>query len=74
MVFSVADVPVYAFPNVIVMGHMFACLFVSAAKYKIRIHQKVGLLCGRFHLPMLVSSSAGRLLGDAHTVYSLLFE
>ena len=32
-----ADVPMYAFPKLIFMERMFACLFVSASKYKIRI-------------------------------------
>ena len=68
------DVPVYAFPKLIFMECMFACLFVSASKYKIRIQQKLGLLRGRCHPPMLASSNAGQLLGQAHTVYTLLFE
>ena len=69
-----ADVPVYAFPKLIFMECMFACLFFSASKYDIRIHRKLGLLRGRCHLPILASSDAGRLLRQAHAVYALLFE
>ena len=58
-----ADVPVYAFPKLIFMERMFACLFISASKYKIRIQQNLGLLCGRCHPPMLASSNASQLLG-----------
>ena len=66
--------PVYAFPKLIFMERMFACLFVTAAKYKVRIQQKLTLLRARCHPPLVVSSPAGRLLGQAHALYVLLFE
>ena len=70
----VADVLVYAFPKLIFMERPFACLFVFASKYKIRIQQKLRLVRDRRHPPMLASSNAGRLLGQSHTVYTLPFE
>ena len=70
--YQAADVPVYAYPKMILMECMFACLFFSAPKYKIRIQQKLGLLCGRCYPPMLASWNAGGLPGQAHVVYSLL--
>ena len=56
------------------MERMFACLFVSASKYKIGIQQKLGLLRGTCHPPKLVFSNAGRLLGQAHRGHTLQFE
>ena len=69
-----ADVPVYAFPKLIFKERMFACLVVSASKQKIQIQQKLALLHGRCHPHMLTSLNAGGLLGQAHVVYTLLFE
>ena len=56
------------------MERMFACLILSHSKYTIRIQQKLVLLRGKCHPPMLASSNAGRLLGQAHAMYILLFE
>ena len=67
-------VPVYVLPKLIFMGCMFACLFVCASKYKIRIQPKLGLLRGRCHPPMLASLNACRLLNEAEAVYTLVFE
>ena len=55
-------------------GAYFRIFFVSAPKYAIHIQQILGLLRGSCHPPMLASSNAGRLLGQAHGVFTLLFE
>ena len=69
-----ADVPVPAIPRLIFMDHMFACLFVFAFKYKIRMQRKLGLLRGWCHRPMLASWNTVRLQGQAHAVHALLFD
>ena len=61
-------------PKPIFVERKFAWLFVSAAKYKIQIHQKLGLLHGSWDPPILASSNAGRLLHLAQAVCTRLFE
>ena len=75
--YSCSPCPGVCIPHVDLYGayfFVFACFFVSTSNYKIRIQQKPGLLRGRCHPPMLASSNAGRLLGQAHAMYTLLFE